>query len=99
MTPALALLFIGLLLIALGLRSREESALRVATVGVLLFCISLALFTSPARAAEAPADAQRYAIIKLDILQQAAALIQAQSEEIARLRDALKTASTPKECI
>jgi uncharacterized membrane protein len=101
MTPALALLFIGLLMIALGLRSREDHAWKVAAVGALLFGVSLALFTAPARAAEPPPEAEPeiYVVVKQTTLARAIELMQLQAAEIALLRERLKTASVPKECI
>ncbi len=103
MTLPLALLFIGLLLIALGLRSQEDGAGQVAAAGLLLFCVSLVLLTAPARAAEVPpagsTGAEQFALVRVELLRQAAALIERQAYEIKLLRERLKIAERPKECI
>lgn len=102
MTPAIALLMVSLLLFFLGRRHKaEEGAQHVLGVSFVAFLLSLMLFAINVKAADepAPAEGERYVVMKFTLAQQIAARLEAQAAEIKRLRDELKNATAPKECI
>lgn len=101
MTPAIALLMVSLLLFFLGRRHKaEEGAQHVLGVSFVAFLLSLMLFAINVKAADPePAEGERYVVMKFTLAQQIAARLEAQDIEIKRLRDELKKATAPKECI
>ncbi len=106
MTPAIALLLVAVLLFALGRKHHTEAGAQhcigMSFVALLLSLMLFALDVKAAlAAADAPAEAEGevYVVIKQETLVRALALMQAQAVEIHQLRENLKKASVPKECI
>lgn len=102
MTVALALLMIGALLFAIGRRnSVEPDSPHILGAGFICALLAVLVFASRSAAAAdpAPAEGERYIVLTLTAAQQIVVKLETQNAEIERLRDQLKKASVPKECV
>lgn len=106
MTAAIALLMVSILLFTLGRKHKaEDGAQHCIGMSFVALLLALMLFVLDVKAAlaaaDAPAEAEAevYVVIKQATLVRALALMHAQAVEICQLREDLKKASVPKECI